>query len=129
MGGRAERAGIVALPDAGQGAGFVWAFDLRYMLCGLPSALASDSQIVVVEKDGKSVGLLVGPLHAVSQFDAAQVVPTPFYGGGAGMLVPSVIKANSGDLLIQVIDADYLFNMLFDCGEASPAALNIEAAA
>jgi len=129
MGGRAERAGIVALPDAGQGAGFVWVFDLRYMLCGLPSAVASDSQIIVVEKDGKSVGLLVGPLHAVSQFEAAQVVPTPFYGGGAGMLVPSVIKANSGDLLIQVIDAEYLFNMLFACGEASPAALNIEAAA
>jgi chemotaxis signal transduction protein len=128
MGGRAERAGIVALPDSGKGTDFVWVFDFRYMLCGLPSTVASDSQIIVVEKDGKSVGLLVGALHAVPQFDAAQIVATPFGGGAGGMLVPRVIKANGSDLLIQVIDADYLFGMLFACGAASAAALAAAAA-
>jgi chemotaxis signal transduction protein len=119
MGGRIERAGVVALPEA-SGGGFVWVFDLRYLLCGQTTRIGSDSQIIVIQKDGKSVGLLAGALHAVPQFEAAQIVPTPFAGGNDGMLVPNVIKANDGALLIQVIDANYLFGMLFAGGDTVP---------
>ena len=50
------------------------------------------------------------------QFELEHIVPTPFGGGNDIKLVPSVIKANGGELLIQVVDSDYLFARLFEAG-------------
>ncbi len=113
MGARAERAGVVALPDA-EG-GFVWVFDLRYLVCKVPTRIGGDSQIVIVRRGANTVGLLVGALDAVPQFELDQIVATPF-GGGDLKLVPQVIMANGGALLIQVVDSAYLFARLFDAG-------------
>lgn len=119
MGRRAERAGVLALPD--EEGGFVWVFDLRYLVSRVPTRIGCDSQIVVVRRDGKSVGLLVGQLDAVPQFALEQIVATPFGNGSDIKLVPKVILANGGELLIQVVDSAYLFARLFEAGEPTVA--------
>ena len=113
MGGRPERVGVVALPQAGSRA-FVAVFDLSYLLSGLAGRVKDDSQLIVLRRGEQSLGLLVGALHAVPQFDQADIVPTPFAGGSNGMLVPRLIMANDGDVLIQVVDTDALFKLIFE---------------
>jgi chemotaxis signal transduction protein len=81
---------------------------------GVPSAVSESSQVVLVRHNGQAIGLLVEDLHGVPEFDAEQIIPTPLAAGEDGMLVTHVIKANGGDLLIQVINADFLFAYLND---------------
>ena len=115
MGGFVERIGVLALDsDSGGQESFVWVFDLGAFLTGELTAIDTGSQVVIVRNGARSIGLLVSELHGVAKFDPAQIIDTPLAGGGNGMLVKQVIKANDGRLLIQVVDLDYLFGILMD---------------
>ncbi|MFD2272117.1 chemotaxis protein CheW [Undibacterium arcticum] len=89
-------------------------FDLGHLIRGTPSTIDSSSQVIIVRYGDQTLGLLVGELHGVPQFNEAQIIPTPFAGHADGMLVTHVIKANGGRLLIQAVDVAYLFDMLMD---------------
>jgi chemotaxis signal transduction protein len=121
MGRRAERAGVLALPDGG--GEYLWVFDLRYLVSRVPTRIGADSQVVVVRRDGRAVGLLVGRLDAVVRFAPEQIVATPFGAGNDVKLVPHVIKAGVAgqEMLIQLVDSAYLFARLFEAGEPDAA--------
>jgi chemotaxis signal transduction protein len=113
IGGRSERIGVLALEREGGERKFVWVFDLAMMMHGVPTPMEGGSQVIVVDYQGRDVGLLVGELHGVPEFQPAQIVPTPF-GQSEGLLVKQVIKANGGRLLIQSMDVAQLFACLLD---------------
>ncbi len=123
MGGRAERVGVLSQQRSGEGGSFVWVFDLRHLMRGVPSVLDSSSQVIIVRHDGQQIGLLVEELHGVPEFPPAQVVPTPFAGSTDGLLVKQVIRANGGRLLIQALDVAQLFACLKD--PSLPTVLNL----
>lgn len=106
------RSGILALDGAGGGPGYVWVFDLGVMVSGTASMRDAGSNVVVVRRGTRAVGLMVGELHGVTRFDHADVVPTAFGRGDDKALVKQIIKANGGDCLIQVINIDCLFDRL-----------------
>lgn len=112
MGSRAERIGILALRHEGEGKRFVWVFDLGHLMRGVKSEINSASQVIIVKRDGKSIGLLVSELHGVPEFQPSQITPTPLAAPETGMLVTHVIQANRGELLIQSINIDHLFAVL-----------------
>lgn len=112
MGSRAERIGILALNHDSESRRFVWVFDLGHLMRGTKSEIDSSSQVIVIQRDGKSIGLLVSELHGVPEFQPSQIVPTPLAAPETGMLVTEVIQANRGELLIQAINIDHLFAVL-----------------
>lgn len=120
MGSRPERIGLLALNHENESRRFVWVFDLGHLMRGTKSEIDSSSQVIVIERDGKSIGLLVSELHGVPEFQPSQIVPTPLAAPETGMLVTEVIQANRGELLIQAINVDHLFAVLND--EEIPAA-------
>jgi chemotaxis signal transduction protein len=127
VGGFVERIGVLAV--AGEGTGdFVWVFDLGAFLTGETTIIDSNSQVVVVRNEERSIGLLVSELHGVAKFDAAQIIRTPLANGDGGMLVDRMIKANEGRVLIQVIDLDYLLKILVDPGGGDFASLSVNQA-
>ncbi|MFJ9451818.1 chemotaxis protein CheW [Herbaspirillum sp. NPDC101397] len=131
MGSRPEQIGVLNLRrDDGDGKRkeFVWVFDLGQMMRGTRSAVSGSSQVMIVREGEHTIGLLVDELHAVPQFNPAQIMHTPFAMQGASMLVTQVIKANNGQLLIQAIDVERLFALLIDGQIAMPPEL-VEAAA
>jgi chemotaxis signal transduction protein len=79
---------------------------------GTKSEIDSSSQVIVIQRDGRSIGLLVSELHGVPEFQSSQIVPTPLAAPETGMLVTEVIQANRGELLIQAINIDHLFAVL-----------------
>lgn len=109
MGGCDERLGLIAAGEAGE---FVWVFDLGYLLAGRRTAVDAASQVVIVRHGGRAIGLLVSELHGVARFGPGQIVDAPLAGAPGAALVRQLIKANGGDLLIQVVDNDYLFMVL-----------------
>lgn len=115
MGARCERLGILALEgNSVDSPAFVWVFDLGFFLTGEQTKRDVNSQVVVVKNHDRTIGLLASGLHDVAKFSAHRITDTPLAGNGNGMLVKQVIKANRGQLLIQVIDLDYLFTILMD---------------
>ncbi|NMM38670.1 MAG: chemotaxis protein CheW [Glaciimonas sp.] len=121
MHGRAERIGLLAPQRDNENKNFVWVFDLGHLIRGIPSVIDNGSHVIIVRYGNQTLGLLVSELHAVPQFSAAQITPTPFGGHADGMLVTQVIKANGGQLLIQAIDVAYLFSKLMDSEKPEPA--------
>jgi chemotaxis signal transduction protein len=87
-------------------------FDLGYLLSSVPSVLNSNNQVVIVECGHHKIGLLVGALHSVAQFNESQITFTPLATDKNGALIKQIMKANDGNLLIQGIDINYLLNML-----------------
>ena len=61
-----------------------------------------------------ALGLLVDDLHAVTQFNPADIEPSPLALLSDSMLTTEVIKANQGRLLIQAVNAPRLFDWLID---------------
>lgn len=115
MGTRAEQIGVLGLRrDDERRKEFIWVFDLGQMMRGTRSAINGSSQVMLVREGDYTIGLLVDELHAVPQFDPAQIMHTPFAMQGDSMLVTQVIKANNGQLLIQAIDVGRLFALLID---------------
>jgi chemotaxis signal transduction protein len=112
MGGRAERCGVLSLNGEGAQKCFVWVFDLGHLISGRPSEIESGSQVIIVHHREKTIGLLVSELHGVPEFHSPQIMQTPFAGNGGIVSISQIIKANRGELLIQIIDADPLFAAL-----------------
>lgn len=112
LGSRNERIGILPLEHDSEGKRFVWVFDLGYLIRGKPTPIDSSSQVIVIEHANQTIGLLVSELHAVPEFDPADIVATPLARQANGNLISEVIKANDGRLLIQSVDTAYLFGVL-----------------
>jgi chemotaxis signal transduction protein len=72
---------------------------------------AQGRQIILLEHDGQTAGLLVDELHAVPEFGVDEIIPAPF-GGAARRLIEHLIRARGGDLLIAVLDTQRLFAAL-----------------
>jgi len=111
---RPEQIGVLGLRSDDQRKEFIWVFDLGYLMRGTRSGLSSSSQVMIVREGRHTIGLLVDELHAVPQFNPAQIMHTPFAMQGESMLISQVIKANQGQLLIQSIDVGRLFALLID---------------
>lgn len=107
LGSRSECIGMLSLSQE-----VIWVFDLGHLIRGTPSVIDSSSQVLIARHGNKTIGLLVSELHGVPEFNESQIVPTPLASLVDGGLVPQVIKANEGRLLIQVIDVANLFCML-----------------
>jgi chemotaxis signal transduction protein len=121
MGTRAEQIGVLGLHrDDELRKEFIWVFDLGQMMRGTRSAVNNSSQVMIVQEGQHTIGLLVDELHAVPQFNPAQIMHTPFAMQGQSMLVTQLIKANKGQLLIQAIDVERLFSLLIDGQIAMP---------
>jgi chemotaxis signal transduction protein len=121
MGTRAEQIGVLGLRrDDELRKEFIWVFDLGQMMRGTRSTVNNSSQVMIVQEGQHTIGLLVDELHAVPQFNPAQIMHTPFAMQGQSMLVTQLIKANKGQLLIQAIDVDRLFSLLIDGQIAMP---------
>jgi len=112
IGGRSERVGVLAIQNESESKNYAWVFDLGYLLSGELSVVDSNNQVIVIEYGQHKIGLLVGALHSVSQFNHSQVSITPIVVEKDGDLIKQIIKANGGDLLIQSIDISYLIKML-----------------
>lgn len=120
MGDCPERIGVLPLRG---GDSFVWVFDLGFMLSGAKTAIDTSSQVIVVRHGARAIGLLVSELHGVARFAPAQVIDVPLI--GAGMLIKQVVKANDGDLLIQVVALDKLFATLMDVAANDTAGFSL----
>ncbi|WP_245200421.1 chemotaxis protein CheW [Herbaspirillum sp. LeCh32-8] len=114
MGNRAEQIGVLGLSRDDQHKEFIWVFDLGQLIRGTRSAVTGSSQVMIVRHGAHTIGLLVDELHAVPQFNPAQIIHTPFAMQGESMLVSQVIKANGGKLLIQSIEVERLFAYVVD---------------
>ena len=118
---RSARIGLLALPSGAENTGSVWVFDLGELLFGKPSAIDKSSQVIIVRYGAHSIGLLVDALHAVPEFHAAQIMPSPFAGRADSALVQHFIKANGGELLIHKVDVSRLFALLMNRETIVPA--------
>lgn len=112
MGEFAGRIGMLEIEHEGEEKQFIWVFDLGYMVRGEPSGITSSCQVIVVQHEQKRIGLLVDGLHGVPEFSDEQITPTPFARDAHGTLVPQVIRGNQGNLLIQVLNIDYIYRAL-----------------
>ena len=112
IGSGSERVGVLAIQHENEGKTYAWVFDLGFLLSGKLTVVDSNSQVIVIEYLQHKIGLLVGSLHSVAQFNESQVTRTPLAINRDGVLIKQIIKANSGKLLIQGIDIKYLLNML-----------------
>lgn len=116
MGGSPGRIGILSVDGdrTHKDQNLVWSFDLAMVVYGQKTVIDAASQVVIVEKENRMLGVLVSELHAVAKFDEEKIMAMPLADIGSSMLVKQIIKANEGELLIQVIDVDYLFRILMD---------------
>lgn len=112
MSARPGRAGMLQVRHEGAETQIIWVFDLGFMVRGKVSAIDADCQVVIVRHEQKHIGLLVGDLHSVAEFGDEQIIATPFANDADEMLVSQVIKGNQGNLLIQVLNIDYLYRTL-----------------
>lgn len=112
MGGFTGRIGMLAVEHDKEVKQFIWVFDLGYMVRGKTSEITSGCQVIVIQHEQQNIGLLVDELHGVPEFGDALITPTPFAKDANGTLVPEVIKGNRGDLLIQVLDIEYIYRTL-----------------
>jgi chemotaxis signal transduction protein len=107
----AARLGMLDVPLSGGRKHFVWVFDLALLVSGKPGAVTDNSQVMLVHCGQSIIGLLVDDLHSVQQFDSADMTESPFSSGDMA-LAPRLIKANQGNVLIQEIDIERLFERL-----------------
>ena len=104
-------------PGTGAPPGFVWAFDLGAFLSGERSTVVPGSQVVVVRHGERALGLLADTLHGVACVNPEQIIDMPMTGDDDRQLVKQLIKQQGGDLLIQVINLPYLFDLLTEPAE------------
>ncbi|MDN4054776.1 chemotaxis protein CheW [Massilia sp. YIM B02763] len=112
------RIGMLDIDLPGQPRAFVWVFDLARLMGGRGAVATPHSQVLLVRKDGRAVGLLVDDVHSVQQFDASQSAPLGL-AGGTRPLSKGLIKANGGAVLIQELDIGTIFAALLVSKEAT----------
>jgi chemotaxis signal transduction protein len=101
------RRGIVRREHDGQDS-YAWVFDLAGLLDGQPGQPRSDSQILIMQHGAACIGLIVDELHSVAQFAHDNVTPNPLSAAQAGLFVSNIIRANGGELAIQLLDPQRL---------------------
>lgn len=104
LGSSAWRVGALARRHEGRVQGYVWVFDLQALLGGPPVRRREQDHVIVFRHRGTEFGLLVTDLHGVPAFNDTQIVPPPAFAGDRNPLVSHLIRANGGQVLIQVID-------------------------
>ena len=112
MGGDMECIGLIAPTRDNDKQEYVWVFDLGCLIRGTLTHITASSQVVIARYKNKTIGVLVSELHGVTQFDPEHIVPTPLALQNSSALVPRMIKANQGELLIQVVDLAYLYELI-----------------
>jgi len=112
IGSRNERVGVLSIQSENDVINYAWVFDLGYLLSGVLTKTDTNNQVVVIEYEQHKIGLLVGELHSVAQFNENQINNTPLSNERNSSLIKQIIKANDGALLIQGIDIGFLINML-----------------
>ncbi len=112
MGGIEGRVGMLALEHENEIDRFIWVFDLGLMVRGRLSEITRTSQVIVVRHGSECIGLLVDELHGVPEFSSDHITHTPFANHEGGTLIPQVIRANRGDILIQVVSLEYVYRLL-----------------
>ena len=120
MGGRSERIGLINFDNSGGISELIWVFDLAQLLGREALAQADGNQVIVVEWEGHTIGLLIDALHEVPRFGQLQITRMPFGSPGGSVLVTQVIKANQGTLLIQLLDTARLFGLLLGDSSRMP---------
>jgi chemotaxis signal transduction protein len=101
------RRGIVRREHDGQDT-YAWVFDLAGLLGGQPDQPRHDSQILIMQHGSACIGLIVDELHSVAQFAHGNVTPNPLSAAEAGLFVSNIIRANDGELAIQLLDPQRL---------------------
>ncbi|MES2830896.1 MAG: chemotaxis protein CheW [Pseudomonadota bacterium] len=112
MSSRPERIGLLHLKNGEPGREFIWVFDLAQLLGKVASPPQAHSQVLVVSHGGYTIGLMVDMLHSVTRFSQRQILQMPFASLGASVLITKLIKANQGELLVQLLDLERLFELL-----------------
>jgi chemotaxis signal transduction protein len=111
-GNQEARIGLLGLQNNTTGHGSVWVYDLGYLVHHRPTTIAQSSQVIIVQHNDTTFGLLVDALHGVPEFNDAQMMPNPFVGHHDASLVKRLIKANGGQLLIHAVDIHSLVGQL-----------------
>lgn len=112
MGSIEGRIGMLSLEHEHEVEKFIWVFDLGFMVRGRLTEITRASQVIVVRNGAECIGLLVDELHGVPEFSDENITPTPFAMQEGGTLIPRVIRANRGDILIQVVNLEYVYAAL-----------------
>jgi len=118
--------GTLARRAQGQVTGYAWVFDLGHVLRGTPSQVTAQSQVIVIDADGRRIGLLVSDLLGVQHFAAARFAAAPRMSAGAATMVGEIIQARQADgsaLLVQCLDVPALMQWLQDCAARQRGAL------
>lgn len=102
------RVGMLARQRKGRVGSYAWVHDLQAGVGARQQFASRSRQVVMLRNAGQDLGLVVDALHSVSSFDDSQVSPTPWTGSGMEAVVSDLIRANDGQLLIQILDVDRL---------------------
>jgi chemotaxis signal transduction protein len=119
LGAGAACVGVLPIESGGRQT-MTWVFDAAVLLGGEKTAPDAASQIIVIRHADRLLGLLVSKLHAVVRVAADDLVATPLIDHSAAALVQQVIKANAGQLLMQVLDTQRLFDQVMVRTEPAP---------
>ena len=114
VGNRQACVGLLDRRSNGPNANPVWVFRLNGLLHKPVDVAADVGCILVLEYQGRRLGLLVDELHDVREFSHTQIMPSPFSSDGRYSLVSELIKANRGNLLIQGVGVQALFACTLD---------------
>lgn len=121
IGATTERVGVLPMQVDGV-SGYVWVYDLAYLLTGTPAQINTASQVIVVKYNDKKIGLLVNALNAVTEFDLSQISMSPLISDSEQVLVKKIIQANHGNVLVQWLNIAVLYRFLVK-GKAALAQL------
>lgn len=106
------RVGAIARRRDSAVQGYVWVYDMNAMLGGAVRSSREHGEVVILRQDDVELGFVVGSLHGVPAFEEHQVVPATPFTGGSDPIVSHLIRANGGDLLIQVLDPRRLVELV-----------------
>lgn len=119
LGASGYRVGAIARRRDAAVQGYVWVYDLNALLGGRPLSRSESSEVLIIRHSDVEIGFVVSTLHAVPSFDERQLMSATPFGSSRNALVSHLIRANSGELLIQLLDAQ----RLVDC--ISPTAAGV----
>ena len=98
------RVGAIARRREAAVQGYVWVYDLNAMMGGTARASGEHGEVIILRHEDVEIGFAIGTLHAVPAFEEHQIVPAAPFTGARDPIVSHLIRANGGELLIQVLD-------------------------
>lgn len=118
LGASEYRVGAIARRRDAAVQGYVWVYDLNALLGGRSLSRSESSEVLIIRHNDVEIGFVVSNLHAVPAFDERQLTPAMPFGSSRNALVSHLIRANSGELLIQLLDAQRLVDCISSTGDA-----------